>query len=97
MSQKDPVAAADKQSRALARGLLAEARFASLAVTDPETRTPAISRIAFGLDLFGAPVTLISSLSAHHGALSANPDCALMVGEPEIGRASCRERVCSTV
>jgi putative heme iron utilization protein len=35
-----------------------------------------------GLDAAGGPVTLISSLSAHHAALRQSPLAALMVGEP---------------
>lgn len=66
----------------MARSLLAEASFAALAVTDPADGLPGISRIAFGLGPDGVALTLISALSAHHGALMANPACALMVGEP---------------
>lgn len=80
-ARPDPIAAADDDARALARDLLAHARHAALAWTDPQTGTPGISRIAFGLDLRGAPVTLISALAAHMPALRAHPDCAVMVGE----------------
>jgi putative heme iron utilization protein len=78
----DPVQPADDAARAQARDLLAGARFGALAFTDAETGTPGISRIAVGLDAAGGPVTLISSLSAHHAALRLNPAAALMVGEP---------------
>jgi putative heme iron utilization protein len=78
----DPVQPADEAARAQARDLLAGARFGALAFTDAETGTPGISRIAVGLDAAGGPVTLISSLSAHHAALRLNPAAALMVGEP---------------
>jgi putative heme iron utilization protein len=81
-TRPDPVRDADPEALALARSLLAAARFAALAVTDPADGLPGISRIAFGLGPEGTPMTLISSLSAHHGALLANPACALMVGEP---------------
>jgi len=79
---KDPVRDADVDALALARRLLAEAEHAALAVTDPADGLPGISRIAFALGPDGALLTLISSLSAHHGALRAQPACALMVGEP---------------
>ncbi|MBT9247549.1 pyridoxamine 5'-phosphate oxidase family protein [Gemmobacter fulvus] len=79
---RDPVQPADAQARALAQGLLHAARHAALAVTDPETGTPGISRIAFGLDPQGLPLTLISRLAAHHAALSAHPVAAVMVGDP---------------
>jgi putative heme iron utilization protein len=78
----DPIAPADDAGRAQARALLAAARFGALAYTDPETETPAISRIAVGLDPDGCPLTLISQLSAHHAGLAAHPLAALMVGEP---------------
>ncbi|MBC2836405.1 pyridoxamine 5'-phosphate oxidase family protein [Paragemmobacter straminiformis] len=77
---KDPVQAATPEAIALARDLLALPH-AALAVTDPADGTPAISRIALGLSPDG-PVTLISSLSAHHAALQADPACALLLGEP---------------
>lgn len=80
-AKPDPVAAADAGAIALARSLLA-LRHAALAFGDPETGTPGISRVALGLGPDGAPVTLISALSAHHPALRANPACALLLGEP---------------
>ena len=80
--RRDPLLPADAAARAQARALLSEAGFGALAFTDPETGTPGISRIAVGLDAAGGPVTLISSLSAHHAALRLNPAAALMVGEP---------------
>jgi heme iron utilization protein len=81
MPPSDPVRPADPAAIAMAQGLLADARHAALAYTDPATRTPGISRVALGL-AEGAPLTLISALSAHHAGLAAHPDCAVMVGEP---------------
>ncbi len=80
--RRDPVATADASARALAQQLLRDARFAALAWSDAETATPGISRIAFGLDAAGLPLTLISGLSPHFAALQTHPDCAVMVGEP---------------
>lgn len=77
----DPVAAADDEARALARSLLA-ADHAALAVIDPTDGTPGISRIAFGLDPQGCPITLVSSLAPHFAALRTNPACALLLGAP---------------
>lgn len=77
----DPVAEADASARLLAQDLLARARHASLSFIDPATAKPGISRIAFGLDPQGCPLTLISALSQHAGALRADADCAVMVGE----------------
>lgn len=81
-TRPDPVRDADAEALALAGRLLADATHAALAVTDPADGLPGISRIAFGLGPDRMPMTLISSLSAHHAALQANPACALMVGEP---------------
>jgi heme iron utilization protein len=79
--RRDPVAKADAQASAQAKDLLQNARHAALAWTDPETQTPGISRIAFGLDGAGVPLTLISALAPHLAALRAHPDCALMLVE----------------
>lgn len=79
---RDPVQPADAEAVALAREILQTARHAALAWTDPETGTPGISRIAFGLDGTGVPHTLVSSLAPHRAALVAHPDAALMLGEP---------------
>ncbi len=79
-AKPDPVAAADDEARQMAQALMA-AGHAALAWTDPETQTPAISRIAFGRAPGGVPMTLISSLAPHFAALRASPACAVMVGE----------------
>ncbi len=82
MAEINPIRETDDEARALARQLLAEARFAALAVTDRETGTPTVSRIALVPGPDGAPLTLISQLSAHTGHLLADPRCSLLVGEP---------------
>ncbi|MEZ5675913.1 MAG: pyridoxamine 5'-phosphate oxidase family protein [Thalassovita sp.] len=84
MSQntQDPIRPTDDEARALARHLLQQARFAALAVTDPDTGMPYVSRVALGTSPAGQPLTLISGLALHTRALRANPACALLVGEP---------------
>ncbi|WP_102226014.1 HugZ family pyridoxamine 5'-phosphate oxidase [Acidimangrovimonas sediminis] len=77
-----PIRPTDDAARALARDLLQGATFAALAVTDPASGAPFVSRIALGLDPEGLPVTLISTLAAHTAALKADPRCALLIGEP---------------
>lgn len=77
----DPVQQADDSARNLAWHLLSGASHAALAYTDPVTASPGISRIAFGLCPAHHPMTLISALSAHHAALAAHPEAAVMVGE----------------
>lgn len=78
----DPVQPADDEARALAQHLLAEARFAALAVLEPGSGLPFVSRIALGLDAQGLPLALVSGLALHTRALQANPACCLLVGEP---------------
>ncbi|MDB5665952.1 pyridoxamine 5-phosphate oxidase [Cypionkella sp.] len=88
MTQKRPdlVADADLEARRLALSLM-QAKHAALAWTDPQSLTPGISRIAYGLDESGIPTALISGLAPHTQALRANPACALMLGEPGDKRA----------
>lgn len=78
----DPIRPTDDDARALARDLIARARFAALAVIDPDTSAPMVTRIALVPGPDGAPLTLISTLSAHTTALAANPACSLLIGEP---------------
>lgn len=78
----DPVQPADDEARALALSLLRDAAHAALAYADAATGTPGISRIAFGLDAAGCPVTLISGLAPHTAGLRFSPACSVMVGEP---------------
>lgn len=82
MPPHDPYLPCDDAARALAATLLCGAHHAALAVFDPATNTPGISRIAFGLTPTGTPLTLISALSAHATALHANPACAILLGDP---------------
>ena len=79
---KDPVRPTDDEARALARSLIDAARFGALGVTDPDTGTPMVTRIAVVPGPDGAPLTLISSLSSHTAALDADPACSLLLGEP---------------
>ncbi|MBC6443452.1 MAG: pyridoxamine 5'-phosphate oxidase family protein [Rhodobacteraceae bacterium] len=82
MAEKNPIRKTDDAARVQARTVLTNARFAAIAFADPESGVPAVTRIALTIGLSGAPVTLISDLSAHTRALRANPDCGLLVGEP---------------
>lgn len=66
--------------RALARRLLEGATFGALAVQLGAAGHPFVSRIALGHDSAG-PLSLVSELAQHTGALRARPECALLVGE----------------
>lgn len=79
--QPDPVQPADAEARALALTLLAT-NHAALAYMGPGDAGPQISRIAFGLDATGIPLTLISGLAPHFAGLKADPRCSVMVGTP---------------
>jgi len=76
---------ADEEARALARRLIRTARFAALAVIEPETGHPLASRTALATDMDGAPIILISELSAHRQALGGDARCSLLIGEPGRG------------
>lgn len=79
----NPIRPTDDEARALARGLMDDATFAALGVMDPDGGGPMLSRVAVAMDPDAAPISLISSLSAHARALAADPVCSLLVGEPE--------------
>ena len=80
--QTNPIRPTDAQAISLAKSLISTASFGALAVLDPETQTPFVSRIAVGTTSDGTPLSLISDLSRHTRALRANPACSLLVGEP---------------
>lgn len=82
MAETTPIRPTDDEARALARRLIDDARFGALGVIDPQTGGPLVSRIAVATDAQGTPVTLVSDLSHHTGALRADPACSLLVGEP---------------
>lgn len=75
----------DNEARRQARILLRSARHAALAVLDPETGFPAVSRVLTGTDIDGVPVILVSGLSAHTKALSKDPRASALFGEPGKG------------
>ena len=78
----DPIRPTDDDARALAHGILADARHAALAVLHPATGQPHVSRIAIGRTPEGQPMTLISALALHTAALRANPAASLLLGDP---------------
>lgn len=77
-----PIRPTDTEARALARRLIDTARYAALAVLEPVTGAPSVTRIALVPGPDGAPMTLISILSTHTSALDVNPTCSLLIGEP---------------
>ncbi|MGR3436742.1 MAG: pyridoxamine 5'-phosphate oxidase family protein [Shimia sp.] len=79
---RDPFRTLDDDARATTRHLLTGEDHAVLATLDPATGAPVASRIAWAW-LEGAGHTLVSTLSAHRGALEADPRCSLLLGTPE--------------
>jgi len=84
-SRSDPFLETDADAVRLARTLARNARFGALATLDPEDDAPLATRVAVATDIRGAPLILVSSLSAHTGALEADARCSLLVGEPGKG------------
>lgn len=77
----NPIRPTDDEARKLAQTLLSQSRFCAIATLD-EHQAPQLARIAFGQDPTGAPISLISQLSQHTKALTRDPRCSLLVGEP---------------
>ena len=77
----DPIRPTDDEARTLARQLMQDARYAAMGVIQ-DNGLPLVTRTGFGLSTAGAPLCLVSALSAHTRALQANPGCSLLVGEP---------------
>jgi len=83
--KKDVIRETDAEAIRLGKTLLRSARFGALAVIEPRTGSPLASRVGVATDIDGAPLILVSMLSAHTGALLADPRCSLLLGEPGRG------------
>ncbi|MDX8438470.1 HugZ family protein [Mesorhizobium australafricanum] len=91
--KKDVVRETDAEAVRLAKALIRGARFGALAVIEPGTGAPLASRVGVATDIDGAPLILISMLSAHTGALVADPRCSLLLGEPGKGDPLAHPRI----
>ena len=76
-----PIQDSDPRARDQARDMLARMRHAVLAVNDPATGHPHLSRIACQAGSTGLPVALLSGLAIHSRALAADPRAALLLDE----------------
>ncbi|OBQ73578.1 HugZ family protein [Mesorhizobium erdmanii] len=83
--KKDVIRETDAEAVRLAKTLLRSARFGALAVLEPQTGSPLASRVGVATDIDGAPLILVSMLSAHTPAMLADPRCSLLLGEPGKG------------
>jgi putative heme iron utilization protein len=91
--RKEAIRETDAAAIRLAKTLLRTARFGAIAVIEPGTGAPFASRVGVATDLDGTPLVLVSGLSAHTGALLADPRCSLLVGEPGKGDALAHPRI----
>ena len=91
--KKDVIRETDAEAIRLAKTLVRAARFGALAAIEPGTGAPLASRVGVATDIDGAPLILISMLSAHTGALLADPRCSLLLGEPGKGDPLAHPRI----
>ncbi len=90
---KDVLRPTDAEAIRLARRIMRSARYGALAVLDPQSGAPLASRVAVATDMDGAPLILVSSLSAHTSGLVADPRCSLLLGEPGKGDPLAHPRI----
>lgn len=91
--KKDVIRETDAEAVRLAKTLIRAARFGALAVVEPGSGAPLASRVGVATDIDGAPLILISMLSAHTAALIADPRCSLLLGEPGKGDPLAHARI----
>lgn len=78
--KKDVIRETDAEAIRLAKTLVRGARHGALAFLEPKTGMPLVNRVGVATDLDGAPLILVSMLSAHTPAILADPRCSLLVG-----------------
>jgi heme iron utilization protein len=83
----------DAEAIRLAKTLMRTARFGALAVLEPGTGAPLVSRVGVATDADGTPLILVSALSAHTGAILADSRCSLLLGEPGKGDPLAHARI----
>ncbi len=89
----NPIRETSNKARELARRLIDEAVFASIAVLEPETGIPIVSRIGVAVDFAGNLVFLASQISNHTKALFRDTRASIMVGEPGKGDPLAHPRI----
>ena len=89
----NPIRETDDEARALARRLIHEAHYGSIATLEPGTGFPLVSRIAVATDAAGELIFLASELSNHSKCIAANPRCSVMLGEPGKGDPLAHPRI----
>lgn len=88
----DPIRPTDETARTLARELLRSARSGALATLARDGH-PASSLVSLATDIDGAPLILISALSAHTGNLIADPRASLLIASTGKGDPLAHARI----
>lgn len=89
----NPIRETDDSARAMARTIVDNARFGSLATLEPGSGYPVVSRIAVGTDKRGELISLASDLSGHSKAIEHDQRCSVLVGEPGKGDPLAHPRI----
>lgn len=89
----DPIRQTSPEAIDLAISIVNTARFGALAVFEPTTKLPLVSRVAVATDQLGTPILLVSALSLHTKALLENKHCSLLLGEPGKGDPLAHPRI----
>ena len=81
IKKKDVLKRTDSEGIALAKRILRQSIYGSLATLERESNHPLASRVTVATDIDGTPIILISELSNHTSALMNDPRCSLLIGE----------------
>jgi len=92
-ADKSVIRETDNDAIIQAKTLIHAARHGALAIWDPQTARPNVSRVQLSTDTDGALVTLVSSLSPHTSGMIANPAAAILIGEPGKGDPLAHPRI----
>ncbi|MEP1441901.1 MAG: DUF2470 domain-containing protein [Hyphomicrobiales bacterium] len=91
--KKDVLRKTDAEGIALAKRMLRQATYGSLAVLETDSGHPLASRVTLATDFDGTPIILISELSNHTPALMNDPRCSLLIGEMGSGDPLAHPRI----
>lgn len=75
-----PIRPTSSEARQMAARLLHDARHGALGVIDPATGDPMVTRVA-SIWIDGALHLLVSDLSSHTAALTADPRCSMLISD----------------
>lgn len=81
----NPVRETDEEAIKLAGELVAASKYAALAVSEPGTATPLVSRVAAAWSAETGLFFCASDLSMHSTCLKESSTCSIMLGEPGKG------------